>query len=284
MRMPTGSGARLRFAARLLAVALAALAGGSPLFAQAPDAREIAARLRGLDASMEKILKDWNAPGIGVGVVVGDRLVFAKGYGYRDYDKKLPFTPATVYQIASNYEAVHGRGRRHAGRRGKADLGQAGPRVGPRDPVLQRPAQQHGHAARHAVASNRDHPPRHDLVQVRLHAQAAVREAQVPGAEGADADDLPLQQPDVRGRRVPDRAESGQDLGGLRPGPHLQAARDGRHALRDFRHGEAARPRRGLSRRGAIASSSTTFPTTRTRPEWRPRERSSRTSRTCRTG
>jgi CubicO group peptidase (beta-lactamase class C family) len=51
---------------------------------------------------MAKILKDWNAPGIGVGIVAGDRLVFAKGYGYRDYGKKLPYTPTTLHQIASN--------------------------------------------------------------------------------------------------------------------------------------------------------------------------------------
>jgi CubicO group peptidase (beta-lactamase class C family) len=51
---------------------------------------------------MQKILTDWDAPGIGVGIVVGDKLVFAKGYGYRDYGKKLPFTPTTLCQIASN--------------------------------------------------------------------------------------------------------------------------------------------------------------------------------------
>src|SRR5882672_2723530 len=63
----------------------------------APDTR-----LKGLDAYMEKIVKDWNVPGIGVGVVVKDRLVFAKGYGFRDYGKKLPFTPTTTVPIASN--------------------------------------------------------------------------------------------------------------------------------------------------------------------------------------
>ncbi|PYT15010.1 MAG: penicillin-binding protein [Acidobacteria bacterium] len=59
-------------------------------------------RLKGLDAYMEKLVKDWNVPGIGVGVVVKDRLVFAKGYGYRDYGRKLPFTPQTTVPIASN--------------------------------------------------------------------------------------------------------------------------------------------------------------------------------------
>ena len=62
----------------------------------------VAQRLDGFDAYMAKTLKDWNAPGVGVGVVVNDKLVFAKGYGYRDYEKKLPFTPATMSPIASN--------------------------------------------------------------------------------------------------------------------------------------------------------------------------------------
>jgi len=34
--------------------------------------------------------------------VVGDRLVFAKGYGFRDYAQKLPFTARTMSPIASN--------------------------------------------------------------------------------------------------------------------------------------------------------------------------------------
>jgi CubicO group peptidase (beta-lactamase class C family) len=63
---------------------------------------DVAKKLDGFDAYMSKVLKDWNTAGIGVGVVVNDKLVFAKGYGYRDYEKKLPFTPGTVCPIASN--------------------------------------------------------------------------------------------------------------------------------------------------------------------------------------
>jgi len=73
--------------------------GSIALIAQDGD---ITARLAGFDDYMAKTLKDWNGPGIGVGIVAGDKLVFAKGYGYRDYDKKLPITPATMFQIASN--------------------------------------------------------------------------------------------------------------------------------------------------------------------------------------
>ncbi len=62
----------------------------------------VPAKLEGLDAFVDKVLKDWNAAGVAVGVVVKDKLVFAKGYGYRDYDQKLPMTPQTLFQIASN--------------------------------------------------------------------------------------------------------------------------------------------------------------------------------------
>lgn len=78
---------------------LAVLASGSSLWAQD---KEIAKKLQGFDAYITKVLKDWNCPGIGVGIVVGDKLVFVRGYGYRDYEKKLPFTPTTLFQIASN--------------------------------------------------------------------------------------------------------------------------------------------------------------------------------------
>ena len=63
---------------------------------------DVTQRLAGFDAFMEKTLKDWNAPGIGVGIIVSDKLVFAKGYGYRDYEKKLPITANTMFPIASN--------------------------------------------------------------------------------------------------------------------------------------------------------------------------------------
>lgn len=77
----------------------------APAAAQAPPpaaGQAVPERLQGFDAWMEQIVKDWNVPGIGVGVVVKDRLVFARGYGYRDYGRKLPFTAQTTTPIASN--------------------------------------------------------------------------------------------------------------------------------------------------------------------------------------
>jgi CubicO group peptidase (beta-lactamase class C family) len=80
-------------------IGLLALASGLGL--QAQD-KVITKKLQGFDVYIQKILKDWNAPALGVGIVVDDKLVFAKGYGYRDYEKKLAFTPTTLCQIASN--------------------------------------------------------------------------------------------------------------------------------------------------------------------------------------
>ena len=82
-----------------LTVAFALMIFALATRAQEPD---ITKKLEGFDSYMEQTLKDWNTPGIGVGIVVNDKLVFAKGYGYRDYEKKLPFTPKTLSQIASN--------------------------------------------------------------------------------------------------------------------------------------------------------------------------------------
>jgi CubicO group peptidase (beta-lactamase class C family) len=77
----------------LLVVAFAAQVNAQP---------DISQKLQGFDAFMEKTLKDWNGVGIGVGIVMGDKLVFVKGYGYRDYEKKLPITANTLFPIASN--------------------------------------------------------------------------------------------------------------------------------------------------------------------------------------
>src|SRR5882672_10494341 len=91
--------ARVTHATLFFTLALLLLMCGPGARAQVPD---VTSKLSGFDSYMEQVLKDWNTPGIGVGIVVNDKLVFAKGYGYRDYEKKLPFTPTTLCQIASN--------------------------------------------------------------------------------------------------------------------------------------------------------------------------------------
>src|SRR5580704_7908084 len=86
--------------ARLACVALVSIALSTPARGQ-----DLTKKMQGFDAYMQQILKDWNTPGMGVGIVVNDKLVFAKGYGYRDYAAKLPITPTTLFPIASNTKA-----------------------------------------------------------------------------------------------------------------------------------------------------------------------------------
>jgi hypothetical protein len=40
--------------------------------------RSIDSRLEGFDAYMAQVLKDWNVPGIGVGIVVKDKLIISR--------------------------------------------------------------------------------------------------------------------------------------------------------------------------------------------------------------
>ncbi|HEY1097274.1 MAG TPA: serine hydrolase [Myxococcota bacterium] len=62
-------------------------------------------RLEGLDKAIESARALANIPGIGVGVVVDDKIVWAKGFGLRDVKAKLPVTPQTLFMIGSTTKA-----------------------------------------------------------------------------------------------------------------------------------------------------------------------------------
>ncbi|MBS1578614.1 MAG: serine hydrolase [Bacteroidetes bacterium] len=55
----------------------------------------------GLDTTFEKLLKDFHAAGFAVAVVEKNKIIYAKGFGYRDVEKKLPVTPNTLFAIGS---------------------------------------------------------------------------------------------------------------------------------------------------------------------------------------
>jgi len=58
-------------------------------------------RLAGLDTFINRVLKEWKAVGVSVAVVEKNKVLLAKGYGYRDLDKKLPVTDETLFAIGS---------------------------------------------------------------------------------------------------------------------------------------------------------------------------------------
>jgi len=58
-------------------------------------------KFAGLDTAFARVLKDWHAAGFAVAVVEKDKVVYANGFGYRDYETKVAVTPNTVFAIGS---------------------------------------------------------------------------------------------------------------------------------------------------------------------------------------
>jgi len=58
-------------------------------------------RLAGLDTFVVRVLKSWNAPGVSIAVIEKNKVVYTGGFGYRDYEKKLPVTENSLFAIGS---------------------------------------------------------------------------------------------------------------------------------------------------------------------------------------
>ncbi|MCS7036032.1 MAG: serine hydrolase [Saprospiraceae bacterium] len=58
-------------------------------------------RLTGMDSVVQRVLNNWHAPGCAIAVVEKGRILFAGGFGYRDYPARLPVTDQTLFQIGS---------------------------------------------------------------------------------------------------------------------------------------------------------------------------------------
>jgi len=57
--------------------------------------------LRGVDKYIENAMQEWEVPGLSVAVVKDSSVVWVKGFGYRDAEKKLPVTGETLFAIGS---------------------------------------------------------------------------------------------------------------------------------------------------------------------------------------
>ena len=57
--------------------------------------------LDGFEDFIEAVRQDWNTPGLAVGIVTGDEILFAGGTGYLDLDKTAPITDETLFGIGS---------------------------------------------------------------------------------------------------------------------------------------------------------------------------------------
>lgn len=58
-------------------------------------------RLKGLEKELNQILKETKAAGFAVAIVEGDKIIYSKGIGYRDYENKIPVDGNTLFAIGS---------------------------------------------------------------------------------------------------------------------------------------------------------------------------------------
>ena len=79
-------------------------------------------RLKGLDTFVNKVLKDWHSAGVSIAVVEKNKIIFTGGFGYRDYEKKLPVTSTTLFAIGSCTKAFTGSLIGMLEKDGKVDL------------------------------------------------------------------------------------------------------------------------------------------------------------------
>ena len=61
--------------------------------------------LDGFDAFIKEVMKEWNVPGLAIGIVRSNEMIYAKGFGFRDVGKKLPVTTNTLFAIGSTTKA-----------------------------------------------------------------------------------------------------------------------------------------------------------------------------------
>ena len=62
---------------------------------------EVDAAFKVLDAWIKATMRNREQPGLSIGIVHDQDLIWAQGYGFADLADKVPATPSTLYRIAS---------------------------------------------------------------------------------------------------------------------------------------------------------------------------------------
>ena len=75
-----------------------------------------------LEATVNEELKATNIPGAAVAVVIGDRVVFAKGFGVSDIETGTPVNPDTLFRIASTTKMLTAAAAVALAQQGKLEL------------------------------------------------------------------------------------------------------------------------------------------------------------------
>ncbi len=81
------------------------------------------AQLKDFDAYVERVLKTFDVPGIGVAIVKDGHVVLEKGYGVRNVESGKPVDEHTMFAIASNTKAFTAASLSMLADAGKLDMG-----------------------------------------------------------------------------------------------------------------------------------------------------------------
>src|SRR5216683_7045936 len=68
-------------------------------FVQVAPAQSVDAEA--IDTIIENALKFWHVPGVAIGIVRNDKVVYLKGHGVKEVGKPDPVTPDTIFPLAS---------------------------------------------------------------------------------------------------------------------------------------------------------------------------------------
>jgi CubicO group peptidase (beta-lactamase class C family) len=101
-----------------LALTAALLLSATPLLAPRVAAQEASkaqtnaavssdldARLAAIEKAIEEKRKSLGIPGLSLVIVKDDKVIYLKGLGYRDFERKVPVTPDTLFAIGSSSKA-----------------------------------------------------------------------------------------------------------------------------------------------------------------------------------
>ena len=91
--------------ATTISCAIPAAARAQPALPSPAIEARIQAMVPDLEAYTSSAMKAFGVPGLAIGIVAGDRLVYAKGFGVRSKAGAAPVDPRTVFQIGSTTKA-----------------------------------------------------------------------------------------------------------------------------------------------------------------------------------
>src|SRR5215472_1999456 len=72
---------------------------------QSAPAPDLTAGLAAIEKAVDARRQELGIPGVDLAIVKDDKVVYIKGLGFRDLDRKLPVTPDTLFAIGSSSKA-----------------------------------------------------------------------------------------------------------------------------------------------------------------------------------